>query len=191
MFWRRKKTPEDNRSEKTKESIKKAECSFWEGSRKNQCLLVSDVYKLHECISTSIYADSPVDEVLGSFMHNPSLCGIFLVDSKLQFVGLIMRIDLLRWAHIRIAGGKGRHEIVLSEFYRIADARKAKDLVAPDTQKLSVKEGDTLQIALDKMLDYEQDVIPVLDEEGRILGDLSLSEVLWSGIAYGRKTTRE
>jgi len=119
------------------------------------------------------------------------LGGIFLVDSKLRFAGLIMRIDLLRWAHIRIAGGKGRHEIVLSEFYRIADARKAKDLVAPDTQMLSAKEGDTLQAALDKMLDYEQDEIPVVDDEGKIVGDLGLSEVLWRGIFYGRQTTRE
>jgi CBS domain-containing protein len=63
--------------------------------------------------------------------------------------------------------------------------------MTPDTQILSVKESDTLQAALDKMLDYKQDIIPVVDDEGRILGDLGLSEVLWAGIAYGRQSTRE
>lgn len=146
---------------------------------KNTKGLVSHVYKLHGFISTSINSDSSVEEVIGSFVHKPSLGGIFLVDSELRFVGLITRIDLLQWAHIKATGGKGRHEIPISEFYRIADARKVKDLANTYTRRLSVKEEDTLQVALDRMLDYKQDVIPVLDNEGRILGDLSLSEVLW------------
>jgi len=37
------------------------------------------------------------------------------------------------------------------------------------------RETDSLQTALDKMLNYEEDIIPVLDSEGNILGDLRLS----------------
>jgi CBS domain-containing protein len=191
MFWRREKTPEDNKREKTNESVKKTKCSLWKGAGQNPCLMVSDVFNLHGCISISINSDSSVEEVIGSFVRKPSLGGIFLVDSKLRFVGLITRTDLLKWAHIKLVGGKGRHEIAVSELFRIADARRAKELMTPDTQILSVKESDTLQAALDKMLDYKQDIIPVVDDEGRILGDLGLSEVLWAGIAYGRQSTRE
>jgi len=191
MFWRRKKTPEDYEREKTKESVKKAKCSLWKGAGQNPCLLVSDVYKVHGSISISINSDSSVVEVIASFARKPSLGGIFLVDLKLRFVGLITRTDLLKWAHIKLLGGKGRHEIVVSELFRISDARMAIELMNPDTRILSVKESDTLQAALDKMLDYKQDIIPVIDDEGRILGDLGLSEVLWAGIAYGRQSTRE
>ena len=35
-----------------------------------------------------------------------------------------------------------------------------------------------LDTALNRMIEYEEDIIPVLDEDGRILGDLRLSEVL-------------
>ncbi|AII60205.1 hypothetical protein X793_03885 [Dehalococcoides mccartyi CG4] len=191
MFWRRKKTPEDYKREKTKKSVKKAKCSLWKGAGQNPCLFVSEVYKVHGSISISINSDSSVGEVIASFARKPSLGGIFLVDLELRFVGLITRVDLLKWAHIKLTGGKGRQEIAVSELFRIADARRAKELMTPDTQMLSVKESDTLYAALDKMLDYKQDIIPVVDDEGRILGDLGLSEVLWAGIAYGRRSTRE
>jgi len=153
--------------------------------------LVSEVYKLHGSVSVSINVDSSLEEVIGWFVRVPSLRGIFLVDSKLRFVGMVSRIDLLRWAHLKLAGGKGRYEISISDVFRISDARKASDLNGGTPRTPSVKESDTLQSALDKMLDYEEDIIPVLDSEGRILGDLGLSEVLWSGFAYSRGTTQQ
>jgi CBS domain-containing protein len=152
---------------------------------------VSEVYKLHGGVSVSINVDSSAEEVIGSFVRQPSIRGIFLVDSKLRYVGMVSRIDLLRWSHIKLAGGKGRREITISNFFRIADARKAGDLTGSNLLTLSVKESDTLQTALDKMLDSEEDVIPVLDSEGRILGDLGLSEVLWAGFAYSKRTAQD
>lgn len=153
--------------------------------------LVSDVYKLHGSVSVSINADSSVAEIIGEFVRKPSIRGIFLMDSKLRYVGIVSRIDLLRWAHLKLAGGKGRNEISVSDIFRISDARKASDLTGSVPRTPSVKENDTLQAALDKMLDHDEDVIPVLDGEGRIIGDLGLSEVLWSGFAYGRRTSQE
>jgi CBS domain-containing protein len=152
---------------------------------------VSEIYKLHGSVSASINIDSSVEEIIGSFIRQPSIRGIFLIDSKLRYVGMISRIDLLRWAHIKLAGGKGRREIAISEFFRIADARKASDLTDNILRTTSVKENDTLQTALDRMLDSEEDVIPVLDSENRILGDLGLSEVLWAGYAYSRGKEQE
>jgi hypothetical protein len=35
------------------------------------------------------------------------------------------------------------------------------------------------------MVDHEEDIIPVLDGEGRIIGDLSLSEVLSKALEVG------
>ncbi len=151
--------------------------------------LVAEVYKLHGTASVSMPADSPLKDVIGTLVREPSLRGIFLVDSKLRFVGMVTRIDLLRWAHLKLSGGKGRHEIPISEFFRIVDARSARDLASGDPQMLSVRENDTLQAALDKMLDYEEDIVAVLDSERRVLGDLRLSEILWWVLAHGSRTT--
>ena len=74
-----------------------------------------------------------------------------------------------------------------SDFFCIVDAKKAKDLVSGDPKAITVKETDTLQTALDKMLDHEEDVLPVVDNERRILGDLRLSEVLLKAIEVGKQ----
>ena len=60
------------------------------------------------------------------------------------------RIDLMGWAHFKLFGGKGRHEITVSEFFRIVDSKKARDIARGDSWMLSVKENDTLQATLDK-----------------------------------------
>jgi len=150
--------------------------------------LVMDVYKLHGSATVSMPADTSLEDAIGTLVREPSLRGIFLIDSKQKLVGTLTRINLIRWAHLNLTGGKGRHEIPISEFFRIVDARKAVDLANRDPG-LFIKESDTLQAALDKMLDYEEEVLPVLGSDGKILGDLRLSEVLWWALAFGRRAT--
>jgi CBS domain-containing protein len=152
--------------------------------------LVADVYKLHGTASVSMSADSLLEDVIGTFVREPSLRGVFLVDSKQRFVCMVTRIDLIKWAHLQLTGGKGGHEMPISEFFRIIDAKRARDLACRGRQALSVKESDSLQAALNKMSEYEEDVIPVLDSESGVLGDLRLSEVLWWVLAHGTRTTQ-
>ncbi len=120
---------------------------------------------------------------MGTFAREPAVRGVFLVDANRRFAGLVTRVDLMRWAHLKLSGRKGRLELPIFEFFRIVDASKAMDLAHSDGKRLSVRESDPLQTALEKMLDEEEDVLPVLDSDGRVLGDLRLSEVLWSVLA--------
>ena len=149
---------------------------------------VEEVYRIHGTASVSVPEDVSLEYIITRFAREPSVRGIFLTDTSERFVGLITRNDLMKWAHIKLFGGKGRHDIAVSELFRLAGAVKAKDLLRSDQRKLSVKETDTLQTALDKMLDYEEDVLPVVDGERRILGDLRLSEVLLKAIEVGKQT---
>jgi predicted transcriptional regulator len=52
------------------------------------------------------------------------------------------------------------------------------DLVYHNPHSISVRDTDTLQAAFDKMVDNKEDVIPVLDKDGKIIGDLTLNGVL-------------
>jgi len=79
------------------------------------------------------------------------------------------------------------YEITFSELFRIVNANKARDLAKCDGHSLGVKETDTLQTALDRMLELEEDVLPVIDNQGKILGDLRLSEILLKVIEAGKK----
>lgn len=68
---------------------------------------------------------------------------------------------------------------------QVAGFKKSKK--NPGMKALAVKETDSLQTALDKMLDYEEDLLPVVDDDYRVQGDLRISEVLLFAIEAGKK----
>ena len=68
--------------------------------------------------------------------------------------------------------------IILREVYHYITATKAKELAQGDGRSVGVKEDDSLYTALDHMIKYGEDIIPVVDNGGKILGDLTLSEVI-------------
>lgn len=142
-------------------------------------IIVASIYKLLGTASRIIPENTPIGDVIAAFARDSSLGGIFLVDSNGRYAGMITRTDLLKWTHIRLFGGKGRDEIPISQLLRLANAEKAKDMARTNWKMLSVRESDTIQTALNKMLNEREDIIPVLDEGGNILGDLRLSEILW------------
>jgi CBS domain-containing protein len=148
---------------------------------------VKEIFRVHQSASVSIPDDSPLEDVVAKFVREPTDRGIFLVDSQKRFVGVISRLDLMRWMHIQFFSGKGRREIPVFEFIRIADAKKAKDIMRSDRTAPYIKETNSIQEALEKMLNYEEDVIPVLNTEGKILGDLTLSEILWWALRFAKK----
>ena len=146
-------------------------------------ILVKEVYRLQGKASITIPEDAGLDYLVALFGHEPHLQGVFFVDSNNRFSGMVSRFDLLRF--FRLYGGT-RGKEMLSEFLGYARTKKAKDLELPEVHSFSVKVSDSLQSALDLMIGFEQDVIPVLDEAGKILGDLSLSELLLKALETER-----
>jgi CBS domain-containing protein len=148
---------------------------------------VGEVYKLHGNSSITVSENVSLEYVLTYLVRDRQIRGVFLVDTDRKFKGLITSTDIRRWVHIELFGGKGRNEIPISSFYQIADAKKAIDLARGDYLSIGVKETDNLQTALDKMLDFKEDIIPVLDNVGHVLGDLSLTEVLLKALEVGNQ----
>ena len=149
-------------------------------------ILVKDVYQLHGTAALIIPENTSLEEVIAKFALESGVQGIFLADSWGRLAGVVTRAELIKWAHFQLYGGKGRHEIGVAEFFRIVDGKQVKDLRRGYGKELSVKETDNLQAALDKMLDFEEDIIAVVDKEGKILGDLRISEVLLKATEVGR-----
>ena len=148
---------------------------------------VEEVYRLHGTATDTISEDTSLEHIISRFAHEPGLRGVFLIDARQRFSGVITRADLMKWAHYQLFSGKRRHDLAIFDFFRIVDAKKAKDLARRDGRSLGIKETDSLQTALDKMLDVEEDVLPVIDNQGKILGDLRLSEVLLKAIELGKQ----
>ena len=147
---------------------------------------VEEVYRLHETAYEEVAGSVSLEEVIEIFAGKPAVRAVFMIDGRKRYAGMFSRLELLRWLHIQLFGGKGRREIPIAEFYRLASAKVARDLMSRDTSRFSVKEKDSLQVALDLMLDYEEDIIPVVDNDNRVIGDLRLSEILLKAIEVAR-----
>jgi len=148
---------------------------------------VGEVHRIHGVVTCSIHEDTPLEEVINRFVNEPGLRGIILIDSNKRFSGVITLRDLEKWARFKLFGGEGRPDTSAWYFFRIVEAKKAKELLTTDQWSLAVNETDNLQAALDKMLDYDTGVLPVVDGEGRILGDITLSDVLSKAIELGKQ----
>jgi CBS domain-containing protein len=146
---------------------------------------VGDVYQLHGKASMVVTEDAALDYVVALLGHERHLQGVFIVDSNQRFIGMVSSLDLLRWIQLQLYGGKQGRERQISELINLMKARKAKDILKHNNALFNVKENDTLQAALDLMIEYDQDIIVVLDSGGRIIGDLSLSESLLKVLEVG------
>jgi len=159
-------------------------------------ILVKEVYELHGAASLAIMEDSPLEVVITKFAEDPRLRAIFLVGIDGRFLGEVIQIDLMKWLQLRLYGASGvlrRYEgsavgrgIAIGEISRLVSATKAREVAHRNCRYLGVTENDTLQNALDKMIKYRTGILPVLDSQGRILGDLRLSEVLLKSVDIGR-----
>lgn len=86
---------------------------------------------------------------------------------------------------------KGSISISPKDIYRIASATRAKDLAVGDWRTMGVRLDDDLATALQQFMEHDEIDIPVLDKDGRVLGDLRLSQTLYYSIEAGRKEDGE
>jgi len=148
---------------------------------------VKEVYQLYESASISVPEDATLESLVTTLAKRPGVRGVFLIDTSRRVVGIITRSDLLKWARYHFWGEEGMKMIYLREVHQYIGATKAKDIAQGDGRSLGVKEDDTLYTALDRMISFGEDIIPVVDGRGRVLGDLTLSEVLVKAIEAERQ----
>lgn len=148
-------------------------------------ILVKDVYQLHGTASITVTEEILLEDIIYRFANEPGIRGVFLTDEEQKFAGMISRMAIMKWAEFQLFG-KIKKEIPASEVTKLVDEIKAKYLARGDWRSLGVKEWDTLEKAFNQMMMFGEDVIPVIDEDGRIIGDLRLSEVLLKVIEVGR-----
>lgn len=151
-----------------------------------ETIRVADVYHLYDMAAVAIPEDVSLRDVIAKFAFDPNLRAIFLYDQNQKFTCMLSRVDVMRWAHLQLFKGKGMNVITISDFFRIKVAREAKGLTRWEMSTFSVRVSDTLRTALKRMIEYEEDIIPVLDEDDRIVGDLRLSEVLLKTLEMNR-----
>lgn len=140
-------------------------------------LLVKDVYE-YSTLSLIVKEDEKITEIIKHYAENPSLRGIFVVDEQEKFKGAITRDDLLQWSKFKIGADLGSDVVAVDEINRYVYSTTAKDIMHKYSSEAFVKPEDSVELALDMMLNEDTLAIPVIDEKKKIIGDVTFSEVL-------------
>ncbi len=147
-----------------------------------QKMTVRDAYTLEMTPSLIAQPDEIFADVVRQFTERPELRGIFVVDEKQHLLGVITWRDLLDWARIQLgAGFRTTTSAWLAEDARlitIMRASTAGGILRPESSRAAVQLEDSLADALHLMIELDLICLPVVNEAGRIIGDLKLIEIL-------------
>ncbi len=151
-------------------------------------MTVGEVCKLDQDSLILIQSDEDFSTVIRQFSETSELRGIFVVDEDRKLVGVITRTDLLDWTRVRLGsvlrvppGDRDRRIRLIN----LITATTAGQVARPESREAAVRMTDSLSEALKKMIDLDLIVLPVVDEQERIVGDLKLSELLDRAVAEG------
>lgn len=135
---------------------------------------VADVFDIDRSQAILVTPSTPLAEVVGAFVGRADLRGIFVVDAKGRLTGVITRQDLLHWAaeHLDLGRGGGL------DAHRMLTAGTAQEASRPQSAWCTVHPQDPLEDAFRLMRENELIDIPVVDDGGKILGDVRLTEIL-------------
>lgn len=149
-------------------------------------LKVSDVFNLHGNASIAVDESASLKQVIGIYAADPAIRGVFLVDSHRRLSSMVSRYAIQKWAQYQLFGKWD--DSSCSEFTHIIDSVPAKQVAHGTPEKLGLKLGDELRTAFDKMMMLSEDVLPVVDDDGKIIGDLRLSEILVKALDASKET---
>lgn len=121
---------------------------------------------------------TPLMEAIDRFASNEGQHGIFLVNNDNRLTGVVNNMDLLDWARLQFDVMPGKAPLTVGKVRRLISAKYVSDLAVPNSERKSINLNETLADALTKMANYDLEDIAVVDNDGHIVNDLRLSEVL-------------
>jgi len=120
-----------------------------------------------------VYKDESADEIAKTFIANPRLKSIYVVDDKLQLLGKITLQKLIKHEFMDLLPSNfGILNFSALEFIGKKNAESL--MVSP----IYIKDEDTLKTAFVKMYENNLDELPVVDNKRRLIGNIDLLELL-------------
>ena len=153
--------------------------------QQNRRLRVRDVFSIDRSLALVVDEDTPLKEVIRKFAERADLRGIFVVDGNRRLAGVITRGDLLAWARLAFGPRGPESRFSWDRLRRLTEATTAKEACSRYCHLSAVRPDDPLETALIHMISYELIDVPVVDKEGRILGDIRLTEILAKALELG------
>jgi CBS domain-containing protein len=136
-------------------------------------ILVQDIYRLVSSRPATVYKGANISDAVKAIIEaKTQKC--YVIDRKGILLGTITIETLLRHAGYRV-GAREPGVIPFFRFIREILKDRVDDIMA---QPVPVKKEDKLVDALKLMAEYHLNDLPVIDDSGRLIGELNALEVL-------------
>lgn len=121
---------------------------------------------------TTVTLDETIEELVLAITEDPKTRTLFVVDKEKRLKGVVSLKDLVRATFTTLANldSLGHSAITAALSHRASD-------ISYGTM-VYVKDNDSLESALTKMLDSGLEEIPVVDDDLQVIGELSILELL-------------
>ncbi|MFH1179187.1 MAG: CBS domain-containing protein [Candidatus Bathyarchaeota archaeon] len=141
---------------------------------------VRDFVVLENIKPSVIQGDAPIEKVVEAFASHQELRGIFVVDEKERFIGVITRFELLQWTKYKLISNiETDYEWkVIHSLKQYVLSTKVSELINKNSRIAYLRLDDSIEKVLQLMTDHNLIDIPILNNEGKIIGDIKLSDLL-------------
>ncbi|MFN3622018.1 MAG: CBS domain-containing protein [Nitrososphaerales archaeon] len=137
-------------------------------------LLIKDIYNPEKTVALIVKEDENFTNIVKKFVEEPYIRGLFVIDKSGRYVGFIKRESILQWAKVKLGDVSGLEEYI----FKFSKDAIAKQLIYPHSEKATISPEDDAVKCLRLMLSYDLTDIPVVDKNGKILGDVTIPELI-------------
>ncbi len=139
---------------------------------------VKEIHDLHEVGYKTVTESAKLDEVVRTFADGITTQIVFVVDEDEHYRGALTRKDLLSLIAVKMVGGETSRAMTIGNMRQILFASNAGDLMRGGARVPVVSESLNIAEALRLMMASGEPVLPVVDDDGKLVGDLRVSEIL-------------
>ena len=145
-------------------------------NRHGKSLLVHDVVARHKGRQVpSINKDTPIDELAQAIEWHRHSRQLYVVDERNHLLGNITLGRLVMYVFASSHGSSMNPRHVMG----LITCTCAGDLMTVGT--LSTQMDDRTEDVLERMVDGNVDEMPVIDEDGKVVADLTMVDLLMAG----------
>ena len=119
-----------------------------------------------------------LETILEKLLEQKTRKSIFLVDGEGRLAGILNLKELLIWGWLHLGLLSTPFSLSERKLRRLARSHVADDLCIPNSQSMAISLQTTVEEAMDTLLLSSQNVVAVLDENGRIVNDLHVDDLL-------------
>jgi CBS-domain-containing membrane protein len=141
--------------------------------------------KVHELMiakSVTVSEDEEIAEVVNKVAKDCETLLVCVVDKKDRLIGMITPRELLKAAEVGEYGNVRHPFFSGREALHLLSAEHARDIMSAP---VSVKPDDEVQMAIDLMLGSNLYEVPVVDKDGKVIGEINflgvISHSVWKG----------